>query len=99
MSSPQPPLNKTPARVDALRDVVFKLISYDPLRAVYIKSGQPVSGAKRRTLSEDLRGGGYIKPGSTTKVAPVELTKPQGEQLAVDWGLMPAPDAAAESVD
>lgn len=94
MSDPQPPLSHTPAREEALRDVVFGLISYNPLLGVYLKGGAPVSGPKRRTLS-DLRQYGYIKPGSTTKVAKVLLTDPEGEALAVEWGLKPPPTAEA----
>lgn len=85
MSEPQPPLKKTPAREEALREVLFKLVSYDPLRGVYLKGGAPVPGAKRRTLAE-LRQHGYIKPGSTTKTALVELTE-SGDELASEWGL------------
>lgn len=85
MSEPQPPLNETPARKEALREVLFGLISYDPLRGVYLKNGAQVTGAKRRTLAE-LRQHGYIEPGSKVQVAKVALTG-SGEQLAEEWGL------------
>jgi hypothetical protein len=85
MSDPQPPLTETPARREALQDVLFKLIRYNPLLGVYLKGGAPVSGPKRRTLAE-LRQYGYIKPGSTTQTAVMILT-PEGDALAIEWGL------------
>lgn len=96
MSSPQPPLKETPARREALQEVLFKLISYDPVRGVYLKAGAAVPGPKRRTLAE-LREHGYIEPGSRIKVAPVVLTE-SGDALAIEWGLKSA-DAAAETVE
>lgn len=95
MSDPQPPLNQTPARREALGDVVFKLISYDPVRGQYLKGGTPVSGPRRRTLAE-LREYGYIKPGDPRRVAVVVLTNPEGEALAVEWGLKPSPPETGE---
>lgn len=86
MSDPQPPLNETPARREALQDVLFGLISYNPILGQYLKGGVPVPGPKRRTLSEDLRGNGYIQPGSRIKTAKMLLTE-SGTQLAKDWGL------------
>lgn len=94
MSNPQPPLNKTTAREEALRDVAFGLITYNPLNATYLKGGALVSGPKWRTLSE-LRSYGYIELGSKTKVAKVKLTDPAGEELAVEWGIKSAAEQAA----
>ena len=100
MSDPQPPLTRTPAREDALKDVVLGLISYDPIRAVYLKGSAPVSGPKRRTLSE-LRQYEYIDKSDPRKVAKVVLTE-AGEALAIEWGLKNPPSAEevveAESV-
>jgi len=95
MSTPQPPLTKTQAREEALRDVLFKLISYNPLLGVYLKGGAPVSGPKRRTLSE-LRQGGFIEASDRIKIAVMRLTKPSGTKLAEEWGLT---KAAAPNVE
>jgi hypothetical protein len=87
MSTPPPVPDKTEARVDALRDVVFGLISYNPLLGVYLKGGAQVPGARGRTFRELRTDYGCIKPGSITKVAKVVLTD-FGKQIAIDWGLM-----------
>jgi hypothetical protein len=92
MSEPQPPLNRTPAREEALRDVVLKLISYDPLHGLYLKGNKAVSGPKRRTLAE-FRERGFIDRSDPRKVALVVLTDPLGENLAVEWGLKNSSEA------
>lgn len=97
MTSPPPVPEKTEARVDALGDVVLGLISYDPLRGQYLKSGGPVSGARGRTLRELRTPYELIKPGSTIKIAKVLLTEELGEQVAIDWGLKNPPSEAAEA--
>jgi hypothetical protein len=96
MSEPQPPLSKTPARGEALQDVVMGLVSYNPLLGVYLKSGKAVSGPKRRTLAE-LRERGFIDRSDPRKVAKMVLTDPLGENLAIEWGLKNP--AAAETAE
>lgn len=98
MSTPQTVPEKTEARVDALRDVVFGLISYNPILGQYLRGGQQVPGARGRTFRELRTDYGLIKPGSTTRVAKVLLTNPEGEQVAIEWGLKnPPSEAGAET--
>lgn len=89
------PPEKTPARVEALRDVVFGLIMYNPILGQYLKGGRQVPGARGRTFRELRSDYECIRPGSTTTVAKVLLTE-AGEQVAIDWGLKPGPPEAAE---
>lgn len=98
MTDPQPPLNETPARREALQEVVVGLISYNPLLGQYLKGGQAITGSRRRTFAE-LREHKYIKPGSTTKIAKMLLTDPKGEDLAVEWGLKNPPAEAAQTAE
>lgn len=96
MTTPTFP-DRTEAREDALRDVTLGLISYNPLLGQYLKGGQQVPGARGRTFRELRSEYQCIKPGSTIKVAKVLLTE-IGTQVAIEWGLLPAPPEAGEQV-
>lgn len=99
MSSPPPVPEKTEARVDALRDVVFGLILYNPLLGQYLKGGQQVPGARGRTFRELRTEYGLIRPGSTIKTAKVVLTD-DGEAIAIEWGLKnPPSETSADAME
>lgn len=79
-------LNRTDARVAAVRAVIAGVVTYDSATGVYAVEGANLTGAARRTYAE-LRTARVFKTATARGSSIVELSRPVGQDLAREWGL------------
>jgi hypothetical protein len=79
-------LNRTDARVAAMRAVIAGTVTYDSASGVYTLGGDTLTGAARRTYAE-LRTANVFKTSTARGSSTVELSLPVGQDLAREWGL------------